>query len=158
LTCSQQTSAIAGAGILTNFPSRRLWSDVRSDHRFRTIREEDDARAAQAGQWRAERRGRCDSRLDAQVLHAGRVGEEEECARILNQKTRRTLYQCVVRWLSTLRPRCPFGSADCRTATGVGRGSWELGKLELPSVSATTKLFAGDKTLCGLSYTAAGVA
>jgi hypothetical protein len=65
------------------FYFRRLRPDVRSDHRFRTVREEDDARAAQAGQRSAEGRGRCDSRLDAQVLHAGGMGEEEGCAWIL---------------------------------------------------------------------------
>jgi len=62
---------------------------------------------------------------------------------------RRRLYGILVRWLYILRLQYPFGSADCRTAVGEQTGA-RLGKLELPSVSAVARLFAGDKTLCGL--------
>ena len=47
------------------------WEDVYA------CAEEDDARKAQAGEQCAEGRDRCDSCMDTQVLHAGRVGEKE---------------------------------------------------------------------------------
>lgn len=57
-------------GCSCSFEYRRLRPDVRSHHRLSKVREEDDSGKASSRERRTEAGDRCDTCMDAEMLHA----------------------------------------------------------------------------------------
>ena len=80
--CHIEISDISGKTIvhhhvwaLTDY--RWLWTSLRGDHSLCAFREEEHSRTASSGQHGAQGRDSSYPRLDAKVLHSGRVGEKD---------------------------------------------------------------------------------